>query len=71
MNTQYTYTTKPSVCLYDTQGHVSCDKSIWNDCENVPVKSCNNKTLTCTDVKCKPTNDLLFARFQDEKNTWR
>ena len=72
MNTHYANTiTKPSVCLYGTQGTVSCEKSIWIDCENSPVKSCNNKTSTCSDVKCKPANDLLFARFQDETNTWR
>lgn len=59
------------LCLYNTQGNVVCDTSIWQKCETIPVQSCVNTFATCADIKCKDKNDLLFARFQDEKNTWR
>lgn len=58
-------------CLYSTQGVVSCNPSTWQNCEDVPVKTCNNVSSVCNDAKCKDKNQLLFARFQDEKNTWR
>lgn len=75
MNFQQTYNqtqgTKSQSCLYNTQGNVVCDPSTWKNCEEVPVKTCTNAYATCTDMNCKDKNVLLFARFQDEKNTWR
>lgn len=59
------------VCLYDTQGNVSCDKSIWGKCETAHVQACTKAFTSCADIKCKDKNSLLFARFEDEKNTWR
>lgn len=72
MNVQQTYNVavRP-VCLYDTQGNVSCDKAIWKNCETAPVQACTKAFTTCTEIKCQDKNKLLFARFEDEKNTWR